>query len=582
MINGLLINGAPINAGSMGGGVGPVEVEPRPSILWRARVMLGGVDVSDLLIGTIRVEEERGAAALADCSMLLDPGPVNPLTYTGNSLSIHYVEWRESAWVEYLLFSGWVIRPSFEPVQRIIDFECSDRIQDAVEALSVAEVDALAGGYWSPDLFEAPEGRSRWDYLQERLSTRAASLNRTAAGALVVTPWAATAPAFVFGEGVTMDGSLGWSPVDLSDRVNVVELEALQRFPRLRERHQPFAWEHPAVVGLSDIDGFCFWHTETTELPDIQMIEEGSEGAGYQSILNAAWRRLPLTTTDGQNTGSFCDPQFAWVNNYGDLLLGGSWISARRWVQPITENYRIRVEAPQSVTDAGEVIRRDRVAVDSSDSERADTWGNETWTAPATDATQDALGDWVVDLREAARWQQALTCAVAIQRVQILAAHRGNRLSWQVPTSDAMGVTLAHTLRVEDQRVVCEAPVWMLVHELSIDEQTALTTIVQGVSQGGGVIDDPITVPPAPPSTPEGDVPVLIQLPTQLGGKIDSPPYDEALDGFAGNYPTILEPYPRRFQITAPEIPADHQDEFEAEATVTYRVAVPNDRLEFL
>lgn len=582
MINGLLINGAPINAGSMGGGSAPVDVVPRTSILWRARVMLGGEDVSDLLIGTIRVEEERGAAALADCSMLLDPGPVNPLSYTGKTLSIHYLEWRDSAWVEYLLFSGWVIRPSFEPVQRIVDFECSDRIQDAVEALSVPEVDALAGGYWSEDLFEAPVGRSRWDYLQERLSTRAASLNRTAAGTLVVTPWAATAPAFVFGEGVTMDGSLGWSPVDLSDRVNVVELEALQRFPRLRERHQPFAWEHPAVVGLSDIDGFCFWHTETTELPDIPMIEEGSDGAGYQSILDAAWRRLPLTETAGANTGSFCDPQFAWVNNYPDLLLGGSWISARRWVQPITENYRIRVEAPQSVADAGEVIRRDRVALDSSDNDRADAWGSEAWTAPAVDATQDALGDWVVDLRELGRWQQALTCAVAIQRVQILAAHRGNRLSWQVPTSDAMGVTLAHTLRVEDQNVICEAPVWMLVHELSIDAQTALTTIVQGVSQGGGSINDPITVPPAPPSTPAGDVPVLIQLPTQLGGKIDSPPYDEALDGFAGNYPTILEPYPRRFQITAPEIPADHQDEFEAEAAVTYRVAVPNDRLEFL
>jgi hypothetical protein len=582
MINALLINGAPINAGSMGGGGSAVVVEPRVSILWRARVMLDGVDVSDLLIGNIRVEEERGAASLADCAILLDPGPVNPLSYTGKPLTIHYVEWRAGAWVEYLLFSGWVIRPSFEPVDRTVAFECSDRIQDAVEALSVAQVDALAGGYWSEDLFEAPEGRSRWDYLQERLSTRAASLNRTAAGALVVTPWAATAPAFVFGEGVTMDRSLGWSPVDLSDRVNVVELEALQRFPRLRERHQPFAWEHPAVEGLSDIDGFCFWHTQTTELPDIPMIEEGSEGAGYQAILNANWRRLPLTELGGQNAGSYCDPQFAWVNNYPDLLLGGEWTSARRWVQPVTELYRIRVEAPQSVADAGEVIRRDRVAVDSSDNDRADTWGEEAWTAPAADATQDALGDWVVDLREAARWQQALTCAVAIQRVQILAAHRGNRLSWQVPTSDAMGVTLAHTLRVEDQGVICEAPVWMLVHELSIDEQTALTTVVQGVSQGGGTINDPITVPPAPPSTPAGEVPLLIQLPTQLGGQAESPPYDDELLGFSGNYPTILEPYPRRFDVPIAEIPADHQDEYEAEATVTYRVAVPNDLLEFV
>ena len=74
----------------------------------------------------------------------------------------------------------------------------------------------MVGGNWSADLFEDPVGRSRWDYAQERLSSRAASLNRLPGGELVVTPWAATAPAFVYGEGVTLDRSLAWSPVDLA------------------------------------------------------------------------------------------------------------------------------------------------------------------------------------------------------------------------------------------------------------------------------------------------------------------------------------------------------------------------------
>lgn len=585
MINGLLINGAPLNSGSSQSAAPPVEVVPRVSILWDVRVVLGGVDISHLLIGTIRVEEERGAAALADCAILLDPGAVNPISYTGQTLTIHYLEWRDAAWVEYLLFSGWVIRPSFEPVNRTVQFECSDRLQDAVEALTVAEVDALVGGYWSADLFEDPVGRSRWDYAQERLSTRAASLNRTAAGTLVVTPWAATAPAFVYGDGVTLDRSLGWSPVDLPDRVNVVELEALQRFPKLRERRESFDWEHPNLSGLTGVDGFCEWHVEPTELPDIQMIEDASSSAGYGAMFGQLWYRLPLTTTDGTNTGQFCDPQFVWINNYADLLLGADWVGARRWVQPVTETYSIRVEAPTSIATAGEVIRRDRAALDSSDQERAETFVEPGWGGLEPDATTDGSGDWVVNLREQARWQAALTCAVAIAQVQILSAHRDNRLSFDVPTSDAMGVALAHTVRVEDQGVRCQAPVWMLTHELSIDAQTAISTIVLGVSQGGGGVTDPITVPPTPaepsgPSVPGGGV-----MYSQLGGRPDSPPFDDQLQGFSGNYEVIFpgsETYPRAFRVRAPEIDEAYIDELELSQTATYRVAVPDDLLEFV
>ena len=584
MINGLLINGAPLNAGSMGGGAEPVPVAPRDSILWDVRAMLAGEDVSELLTGTIRVEQERGAASLADCALLLDPGPIDPTWYTGKSLSIHYLEWRAGAWVEYLLFDGWVIRPSFEPVDSVIALECSDRLQDAIEALTIAGVDALVGGNWSADLFEDPVGRSRWDYAQERLSSRAASLNRLPGGELVVTPWAATAPAFVYGEGVTLDRSLAWSPVDLDERVNVVEVDALWRYPKLRERRDNFNWEHPNLSGLTGIGGFCVWHLETTELPDIAMVEEGMFGdAGSGASLNPLWYRLPLSVTDGQNTGQFCDPQFVWINTYADLLLGGAWTGARRWVQAVTETYALRVEAPGSIASAGEVIRRDRLAVDSSDQERTETFAEPGWKGFEPGGSYEG-SDWVVNLREQDRWQAALVCAVAMARVQILSAHRGNRLSFDVPTSDAMGVTLQQTLRVEDQRCRSQAPVWLLTHELSIDAQTAITTITLGVSRGGGDVTDPIIVP-APPAVPAGPGRATARdLVTQLGGRPDSPPFDETLMGFSGNYDVPFpgsEQYPRDFRVEAPEIDEFYIDELELSTAATYRVAVPHDLLEF-
>jgi hypothetical protein len=584
MINGLLINGAPLNAGSMGGGAEPVPVAPRDSILWDVRAMLAGADVSELLTGTIRVEQERGAASLADCALLLDPGPIDPTWYTGKSLSIHYLEWRDGAWVEYLLFDGWVIRPSFEPVDSVIALECSDRLQDAIEALSIAGVDDLVGGNWSADLFEDPVGRSRWDYAQERLSSRAASLNRLPGGELVVTPWAATAPAFVYGEGVTLDRSLVWSPVDLDSRVNVVQLDALWRYPKLRERRDNFNWEHPNLSGLTGLDGFCQWHLETTELPDIPMVEEGTTGAGYGAIINPQWYRLPLTVADGQNAGQFCDPQFVWINTYPDLLLGGAWTGARRWVQAVTETYALRVEAPASIDASGEVIRRDRIAVDSSEQERTETFAEPGWKGFEPGGSYDDVGDWVVDLREASRWQQALVSAVAAARVQILEAHRGNRLSFDVPTSDAMGVTLQQTIRVEDQRCRSQAPVWLLTHELSIDAQTAITTITLGVSRGGGDVTDPITVPSPPAVTAGPGRASPRDLVTQLGGRPESPEFDDTLPGFSGNYDVPFpgsEQYPRDFRVEAPEIDEFYIDELELSTSATFRVAVPHDLLEF-
>ena len=169
------LNGAELNAVSLNGaavlGKPAVTVEPIISVLWGARVLLGGVDISANLTGSLRIEREEGAATLADFVLSLDAGAVNPAAYIGKSVEVYYQHWSGSAWVEHLRFAGQVIRPQYSMQERLLSCDCSDRLQDAIEALTVTQVDTLAGGQWSADLFESPEGRSRWDYAQERMST---------------------------------------------------------------------------------------------------------------------------------------------------------------------------------------------------------------------------------------------------------------------------------------------------------------------------------------------------------------------------------------------------------------------------
>ena len=123
---------------------------------------------------------------------------------TGQTVELYYRDWVDGAWREELCFKGWVIRPQFTLQTRILDCECSDRQQEIVEAMDVAAIDALVGGLWSADVFEPVEGRSRWDYAMERMSTQAASLQCSVEGDLQVTPWAAGEAAFLIPAGAVL------------------------------------------------------------------------------------------------------------------------------------------------------------------------------------------------------------------------------------------------------------------------------------------------------------------------------------------------------------------------------------------
>lgn len=585
-LNGSPLNGAPLNGGlAVGAPPAPVTIDPVVSVLWSVRLMLNGVDSSHLLAGSISIQREEGSRAIADFDLQFLGEAVNPASYQGQAVELYFRVWNGAGWNEALRFRGQITGPQFNMQTRVLSCECSDRLNEIVEAMEIDAIDAITGGLWSADVFEEVEGRSRWDYAAERMSTRPASLQLSLEGALQVTDWAPTPePHFIVPAGAVLFESIEWIPVELSERINVVEIEGDYRFPRLRERHQPFFWEHPDWVGLSIIDGFCLlYRGDSTEVPDLGMVTEASESAGYQKILNANWEYLPET-----GAGAFCDPPSAWINPYPELglLVRATWDSAMRWVQPVTEQYKLRVEAPASVAQAGEVINRERVAIET-ESDRADAFEDADFTAPDADAVVDALGDYVVDIREEDRRIESLSCLLNVGRVQILGAHRGNRFGYQLPTADTLVMRLEHTGRCEDEilgrAILCQSRVFSLVDDWDLDSGSAITSIQQAVSQGGGTDNDPLTVPSAPASTPAGEVPLLIQLPSQFSGHVDSPPYDEDLLGFSGNYSNYnseQDRFERRFDIEAPEQPADHRDEYEVEQVQTYRVAVPNDILE--
>lgn len=596
----MLIGGVPIAstplAALAGAGAAPEpgQVEVISAFRWKLLLLVGGQDVSDRLTGTVEVDREEGAAGIARFDLCLAPGPVTPTDWKGKQVTLDFICEVAGVTTQTRRYTGRIADPSWDSSTRTLSCTCSDQLQQRVEGLTIAEIDALTpGAVWSEDVFEPVEGRSRWDYMNERLSTMAASLDCAADGSMRVTSWFAGTPAFVFGLGTTIYQSISVDLADLDSQTNVVEIEADYRFSRLWQFNFSFGWTHPDTDGFGGIQGFCAWRDDTSELPTMAMVQEATESAGLTMLTAANYNRLP------PNMANPCGDGSPWINNsYAEgLILGASWRGALREVQSVTESYPLRVEVTQSVADAGEVIARQRVAIEI-ESDRADKWENETYgVSVGSTGTPGAIGDGDdeapdddidpvngingnVDLRNEPRRIAALGCSLQQARATLVEAHRGTTVSWQVPTPMALGVDLVHTLELDDQ-IRASGKCRQITHEFDLASGSALTTISIAVMRGGGDVSDPLTPPPYSTSTagrPSGGG----SLPTQLGGRTSSPPYNENLNGFSGNYSSgnAGEQFPRQFKVPAPEIPDAVRDEWKIEIPRTYRLAIPNDPLE--
>ncbi|MDY0207480.1 MAG: hypothetical protein RBR82_12785 [Pseudomonas sp.] len=610
MLNSAPINSWPLNA--LAGGAEPVDpvvidppqppesplvgdgvypgfpVPPPPaghSFRWSAVAMLGGVDVSERLTGSVRVDREKGGAGIAELGLFYMPGELVQTDLADRTVTIDYITDDGFNAVQVRLFTGLVAEPRWDAPARVMQITATDNLQNKVEAMTVAQIDALTQGMWSADVFESVEGRSRWDYALERMSTRAASMDCSTLGVLRTYSWYAnTTPDYIFGPDTTVYQSINVDLAQLRNVTNRVELEVAYRYPRLHDARESFAWRHPGTQNQEGISGFCNWRSVSSELPDKDMVISATEGAGLTPV-SAGWYLLPPTMPDPCGTGA------PWINNQVGLLLGAGWTGARRWTQSVTETYRLSLATEAGQVEGQQIISRTGTSVDV---EHGDTDGWESSLNPITATQQGSApvappnpgygspGDRVDEWRRV----NAIGCLMQIAHTEIIDAHSKTAVSFTVPTSMALGVDLVHTIEINDQYTRARAKCSQRVDELNFETGSALTSITLAVMRGGGV-SDPLLVPARLGGDDAGGGSgwgQQVQLASQLGGRFTSGEYDDTLDGFSGNYDakqdSTLESFPRRLAVTAPPISADETDEKTHELERVYRVGIPNDLLE--
>lgn len=565
----------------------PVPAPPTGhSFRWSAVVILGGSDVSELLTGSVRVDREEGAAGIAEFDLFYMPGQPVQTDLADRTVTIDYITDDGTDAVQVRLFTGFVAEPRWDAPARVMRITATDNLQYRVEAMSVDQVESLTQGLWSADVFEPVDGRSRWDYALERMSTRSASLDCSPEGVIRTSSWYANAvPHYIFGENTTVYQSINVELAQTRRVTNRAEIEVNYRYPRLHDKRETFTWVHPGTSNQEGISGFCNWRGLSSELPDVDMVLRSTDGAGLIPV-SANWYFLPGTMADPCGTG------IPWVNNYPDLLLGAGWTGARRWNQAVTETYQLKLTTEAGAVEGQQIVSRIGSNVDVN---HTDTDG---WSSSLKPITGSQPGNAPVgpsnpsygppgDRADEPRRVQAIGCLLQVAHTEIMSSHRKTAVSWSVPTSMALGVDLSHTLEIDDQHTKARAVCSHRVDELNFETGGALTSVTISVMRGGGE-SDPLLVPPrlgvTPPPDGSGGYSPQVQLATQLGGRFTSGEYNDSLDGFSGNYSAVqdfsLEVFPRRMAITAPQIEADKIDEKKHELERTYRVGVPNDLLE--
>ncbi|HAQ86511.1 MAG TPA: hypothetical protein DCR78_08725 [Pseudomonas sp.] len=568
-----MLNASPLNASPLNGAgssaIEPVYVVTGQSDVWRLLVRVAAVDVSAQLTGSVAADREEGAAGVGGFDLFIAAGPVVPTDWKGSPVTIDFICTTNGVTTQERRYTGQIAQANWNPVSRVLSCELSDQLQQRVESLSIAGVDALVGGDWSADVFEAVEGRSHWDYALERLSTRTASLDCSPAGDLRVTSWYATAPHFVFGQGTTLYQSIELQQADLDRTTNRVEIEFSYRYNRLWQRNKNYQWQSPETQGSTGLGGFCNWRSNSHELPTKDMIADAAAD-NSETLISPTYYSLPLTLPDPCGDGN------PWINTFDDLLLGVSWVGARRWVQVVTETYSLTLATTAGEAESSRIVQRAAYTVDVED-DQADEWVDEPILGGSSGNT---------DLADDARRNAAMTVALRSALAEIVAAHRESTLTFQVPTSLALGIDLIHTIELNDQGAHAIGKCRRIVDNFDLSSGQALTTLSIAVMRGGGV-SDPLTLPPrlggeADGGGSGGEV-ISNILPTQLGGRLSSPAYDDAMAGFAGNYSSTTsgtEMYPRRIDTIADEISAEDRDERTLTTEVLYRVGGPNDLLE--
>jgi hypothetical protein len=537
-------------------------------VITGAQVLIDSVDQSAKLTGTVQIDIGEGVARTASFTLVLSTGVSDIVGWTGKSVVI------KSNIDSNLVteFTGVIDTPTYDIESGLATFKCTDNLQEHFETKSKSEIDTLTpGAYWSEAVFNDSEG---WEYTQERMSAIPASLDMDSSQSVRITDWAAkTTPDYTFNTSGFIHGSLK-NPEYANRRniINAVDLELEYRYTRLKERQQAYSFDD----GLTDAQFTCGMATNPYPMPTKARVLSAIEGTGWEITVEPTWSTI---TVGGPH--SPCGI-YQYANPF--LVRGVDFTIGRRYAQAVTEKYTIHIESADSIAAFGEV------AISQSASEETiydtSTWNAsliaDGWSGFGTPAT-DVNSDKYVNKDNDTTRQNALNTAINVAKTKILASHRNNSVSFDIPYHQVLDVI--HTGQISSSKLTAKGKVSRVLKQINTLTGEAVCAVTLKLSKkfgtGTPTADDLPSTPDGLPSSTDTQT-VDLDLEWHLGGQ-DSTEYDEDWSGWIADYYSVTEPghtpYPTEFVVHTPAITLNSIDNIEPSDSSHVNVTIPDDTL---
>lgn len=485
-----------IYAGTSGSGV-------RAGI-WSAIVLLDGADVSARVVGDIRIDAEEDSARIAELTLRPTAGTTFAIAdWVGKSLTLDIADVSSGSSTDVQrLFTGIVDTPTLNLDLRTIAIRATDNLQNIVEAMDAAAIDAaIPDGYHSPVIFD-PAARG-WSRAQDRLSTVPQSLDLTPAGVMRVTDWApAVSPAMSFTVAHLLDGSLSVSLSSRHSLVNRVNVDFGYRFPRVKAEGWPLTYSYVSEANIAAHATAGNWWLRR------DAVEAAIHAAGG-TIETVTYTPLPSYTIG------------SWTPGPDDYLLcmGFDAVVSFDYAQMIEEQHSITVSAPNSIAAVGTLADRMSGALEGQypPIPAAETamllFANSISGIPPQDTATPSAGyttaanvTLTADTDRAAA-NAAMETLIAAAKVRIWASHRRNTVSARIALNP--GIDLDKTIDLSDTGLHARGKCSRLSHVLSPDTGEATTAFSVAICSVAGV---GVTHAETPTTAPTGSSPASTTL----------------------------------------------------------------------
>lgn len=534
-----------------------VSVSARPSapvagaapVVWSARVLLAGVDVSSRVTGQVTVEAEENAARVARLSLAPVGAAVELASLAGAAVAIDLELWSGATRVGlHRLFTGIVDSPEYSAATRVTMLTCSDARQAKIAQMTRDQVDALTpDGVWSPFVFD-PYATTE-QYMADRLSTLAGAVDGDALGALAFTPWSGVATR-TFGESEILDGTLQPRLVGASSRKRV-RLDVTYRRPQAVVRGIAFRYDAPDLSTMA--------YTGIRALTR-SAVEQALQGSGATIVGGINWTAYPTSAVvDGKvimrasanDAAALCLAAAAWLNRRYSR-----WID-ERWVVEIGTGGTL-VDESRTVSVQWDATENDTRAMTPVGAVTAFSTAQKAGPKPSI-PQRASIGETRVDYvppgqPTADDFTTAYRASVLAAAKRVAESRRGSTISFSVSIDPTL--TLRNFVSVLTGPVTGSGKVVRVAHKLDIDAGSAITeTEVECVS-----VVLPSVPAPVRQSIPNAIKPgaLTAEARTWIGGMVESRPWDEtSMFGFSSNIasPVPGSPkYPEQFSVRVPGI----------------------------